>query len=223
MKLEALLRLLARPLGLSLIFTAGAACSSTDVDAAPGPTSSTLGRRGVLSFDLAPRSEPAAGENAFHLCVSVAASGAPLTGARVSASSSMPAMGHASAAEAVAHEEGDGCYAIDGVVYSMPGTWKTEFSVLAGGTADEILVEYDVQLAGLPPRRTTTCSCAPDAQDVRPFGTGCGAFATRARARSMARPLLTAFPCSHRRSRRVRLFAFLPSKRRSAPPTCSPA
>ena len=69
------------------------------------------------------------GENSIELCVIEAETGHPALDLRLELLPFMPAMGHGSSAVSSSVATIDGCYAFDGVVLSMPGTWELRTTI----------------------------------------------------------------------------------------------
>jgi hypothetical protein len=133
-------RTLALPLALGLGLAALAmGC------AAPPPAaeeSDKLGARGALRFSLdAPALRE--GENALEVAVLEATSRQGVTHALVVAEASMPSMHHAPEVGVVT-DLGEGRYAVEGLVFSMPGTWRLHIEATRDTLEDETTFDLDV-------------------------------------------------------------------------------
>jgi hypothetical protein len=87
---------------------------------------------------------PAVGENAFTLSI-YEASGAPITGARVTVTPSMPSHGHGSDADPIVSEPGAGVYEVSNVMLQMMGVWQIDIEVETEAGLDLARFAFDVQ------------------------------------------------------------------------------
>ncbi len=71
--------------------------------------------------------------------------GAPVAGATVHATAWMPAMGHGSTQPASATDNGNGHYAITGLLFTMPGAWQVQIDVATAGVQDRFTLAYTIQ------------------------------------------------------------------------------
>jgi nitrogen fixation protein FixH len=99
------------------------------------------GTNGQLAFVLRSVAPLAEGANDFE--VEVRSGDELVSDAEVRLVLSMPAMNH-TAPEADADPVGDGTYAADAVILSMPGTWQVEIAATAGALSD--VVEFEIEV-----------------------------------------------------------------------------
>lgn len=95
----------------------------------------------ALHFEL---STPPLVEGPNDLEIAILSGDAPLEGATVTVLATMPGMGHEGAGTP-AIERGDGVYAVEGLVLSMPGTWEIEVTASAGEVSDTVTFTSEVQ------------------------------------------------------------------------------
>jgi hypothetical protein len=120
------------------------ACGGSPADDA-GLARSSAGRFGALEFAIEPLSPPAAGSNAFRVAVSILDTGEPFAGGELKATAVMPSMGHESPAAPVAVEPEAGVYAVNDLVFTMPGRWEVRFRAERGDLIDEAAFAYEVR------------------------------------------------------------------------------
>jgi hypothetical protein len=84
------------------------------------------------------------GEHVIELCVLDRSDGLQVEHLEIELVPFMPAMGHGSSGVSPSQPRSGGCYAFEGVVLSMPGTWELRMSV-EGKDADFVAPEVFVQ------------------------------------------------------------------------------
>jgi len=95
-------------------------------------------------FEVLADSAPAAGSNHFRLHLREAGTEAPFAGAAVDVTLLMRTMGHGLTTPPGIAEVGGGEYAIDDLVFSMPGLWEVRYRATREGVTDEAGFIYDV-------------------------------------------------------------------------------
>lgn len=86
---------------------------------------------------------PALGENVLLVTVDDA-SGAPVSGARVTVESWMPAHGHGSPDDAIVTETSPGHYRAAPVTLHMPGTWEITVRAESAAEFGEIRLDWEI-------------------------------------------------------------------------------
>jgi hypothetical protein len=126
----------------AVLLMALAGCGSSE-DAASAPVTA-VGIGGRLSFAVTPQSPIHEGPNDLLIAVHDVATDAPLAGASLDVSPFMAAMAHdaGSAPEVVAGANGS--YAVDDLVFSMPGVWEVRMHAVKDDVADGASVTFDV-------------------------------------------------------------------------------
>lgn len=95
----------------------------------------------ALHFEL---STPPLVEGSNDLGLLILDGDAPLEGATVTVLATMPGMGH-DGAGTPAVDGGGGVYTVDGLVFSMPGSWEIEVSATSEGVSDSVTFTVEVQ------------------------------------------------------------------------------
>lgn len=73
------------------------------------------------------------------------AAGKPVEGATITVSGGMPAHGHGLPTEpAVTAELGEGHYQLDGVKFSMNGTWVMDFAIVAAAGSETVRIQIQM-------------------------------------------------------------------------------
>src|SRR5687768_4659452 len=119
-------------------------CGSSDDDGATAEVERP-GAFGHISFRSEPEGELVEGVNAFRVELARLDTREPLPGCHLEAEAVMPSMGHASQEDAVIVEVGTGVYRVDGIVFTMPGTWEVRYRAMSGDVLDEAAFTYDVR------------------------------------------------------------------------------
>jgi hypothetical protein len=104
-----------------------------------------LGAFGALEFTAEADAEVGEGENEFRMRIDDAVSGEPFGGASLAVSSLMRSMGHAPPDQPVVRETEEGLYVVEGVVFTMPGTWEVRYRADRGEVRDEAAFVYEVR------------------------------------------------------------------------------
>lgn len=119
-------------------------CSSDADDSAPG-SASVKSDNGVFTGTFSPSpAEPIVGTNALEAALA-GSDTKPVLGATLTVTPWMPAHGHGSSVTPTVTEQGEGKYAVDQIVYGMPGDWELRIDVAAGELSDRFVLGYQVK------------------------------------------------------------------------------
>lgn len=108
------------------------------------PYRSAVGEAGVLRFEIDAEQPLAQGFNDLQISIHDVAEQAPVLGATLEFSATMPAMAHDLANAPHIHEAGDGTYVAFGVALTMAGRWELRVKAAQSSIQDEAVFEYDV-------------------------------------------------------------------------------
>lgn len=95
----------------------------------------------ALHFEL---STPPLVEGQNDLGLEILDGDVPLEGATVTVLATMPGMGH-DGSGTPATDQGSGGYTVEGLVFSMPGSWEIEVSATSEGVSDSVTFTVEVQ------------------------------------------------------------------------------
>jgi YtkA-like len=126
-------------MGACLVLLVG--CGSDDP--APNLEETQVGSASVAKFTIKAEKAPSQGKNDFELSLLDAKSGAPIEGATITVTATMPAMGDGSDGEEVMDQK-SGNYHIMNVNFMMAGQWKVAYKATKGDLTDEAAFSYEV-------------------------------------------------------------------------------
>ncbi len=131
---------------LALLAPVLGGCGSDATETAAPDTHEVVerGESAVYEFRVASDAEPAEGENTFHLTLVDLSGGDRAKGAKVTATTWMPSMGHGSPTDPVVTEVSPGVYEISKVVFTMPGLWEVRYRAEREGASDEAVLQYEI-------------------------------------------------------------------------------
>ena len=133
-----------RELLLCSAFLLVAGCSS-DSDDPASADKSVKSDNGIFTGTFSPSpAEPIVGTNALDAVLS-GGDMKPVLGATLAVTPWMPAHGHGSSVTPTVTVGGEGKYAIDQIVYGMPGEWELRVDVDAGELSDRFVLGYQVK------------------------------------------------------------------------------
>lgn len=118
------------------------ACSGAEPDAMETRREAT-GEKNLLHFVVDADAPISQGTNDLHVSIEEIATKTPFTGATVTITARMPAMGH-SAASATIEEAGAGEYVAHGLSLPMAGRWEVQVVATRAGTSDAATITYDI-------------------------------------------------------------------------------
>lgn len=118
---------------------------ATDASTGQQDSREVLGVDGEVRFDVREKSPVAQGTNAFHALLTTARDASALDDAVIAVEVSMPAHGHTGGGNPVVRNLGGGQYDVEGIEFTMSGTWEVMWHVRNNTVHDHHTFTYDIQ------------------------------------------------------------------------------